>query len=80
MSARKLIYAEFEGGLYFPWSLKPKHVDPEITIWADGKIRDRILERHNRRTGSDYQRKKFTRRQIREMEPIAYQNLRDNVA
>lgn len=80
MSARKLIYAELEGGLYLPWSLKPKHVDPEIIIWADGKIRDRILERINCRTGSNYQRKKFTRRQIREMEPIAYQNLRDNVA
>lgn len=63
-----------------PWSLKPRAMKPPITIWADGKVKDEILEKINRERGTNYGRKKFTRRMAHDIERCAYQNAKDQQA
>jgi hypothetical protein len=76
MGARKVVYADFEGGLVYPWSKKPFGHEPVITIWADGKVQDNILISENAKTGSSYKRR-LSRKRVAEYELAAQQNAND---
>ena len=79
---RKVVYCEAEGGLYLPWVMKPRGFLPPITIWANGRIEDKVLENYKRvkryklLNRPDPTRKKLTRRQVREIEQIASENIK----
>jgi hypothetical protein len=68
MGARKIGYAEYEGGELKPWRLKPWGFDPPFVLWADGKLYDGVLE---------ITRHRFNRKRVKEKEALM-QGIRDD--
>lgn len=86
MTCKPVIYCATEGGLYLPWALKPAQFEPPITIWSNGRIDDKIIDRINQRerNNPEYKttitREKANRRDVRRWRKIAYQNVKDQQA